>query len=173
MSDRFEYQRNVARKYTPKAILNIGCNEDPAGLGEIPGVINCDAYTNNNGRPYPVDLVFDCTVAPWPLEDDSAEIAIYGDIIEHMFPEELKVCLSETYRVCRRISGTVPYDTRILNDPDYFEKIKDVEKGVVHVHAYTEDELKSILEEAGFTIDHFEVVHYGFVPVGYFFEAHR
>ncbi len=171
--DRFEWQRQVANKYSPKTILNIGCNEDPAMLGQIPGVVNVDAYTGHGGNPYPVDLVFDCTVRPWPLADDSAECAIFGDIIEHLFPEELEACLRECFRVSRNFCATIPRDDRILEDPDYYEKIKDVDKGLVHVHVYEQDEIKQMLNNAGFVVNRFEVVDYGFVPVGYFIEAHR
>ena len=171
--DRFEFQRQVANKYSPKTILNIGCNEDPAHLQAIEGVINCDAYTHNGPNPYPVDLVFDCTVSPWPLEDDSAECAIFGDIIEHMYPEEFEVCLKETNRVARNFCATIPRDHRILEDPLYYEKIKDVDKGVVHVHVYEEEELRNMLAAAGFVVERFDIVDYGFVPVGYLIEARR
>jgi hypothetical protein len=171
--DRFEFQRQVANKYSPGTILNIGCNEDPAGLAAVPGVVNIDAYTNNAGRPYPVDLVFDCTIKPWPLEDASAEVAIFGDIIEHLYPEELEVTLQETFRVAKNFCATIPRDDRILQDPEYYEKIKGVDKGVVHVHVYEETELRMMLGNSGFTVERFDIVDYGFVPVGYLIEARR
>lgn len=171
--DRFEFQRQVANKYSPKTVLNIGCNEDPAHLKQIPGVINCDAYTHYGNSTYPVDIVFDCTQSPWPLEDDSAECAIFGDIIEHLFPEELEACLKETTRVARNFCATIPRDHRILEDPDYYNKIKDVPKGLVHVYVYEQEELTNMLSDAGFKVERFDVVDYGFVPVGYLIEATR
>lgn len=166
--DRFEFQRYVARKYSPQTMLNIGANEDPAQLKSIDGIINCDI------TKYPeVDVVFDCTIDRWPFDDDSAECIIFGDIIEHLYPEEFKACLLESHRVGRNFAATIPRDHRILEDDNYADKIKGTPKGLVHVHVYEPEELKSMLINAGFEVERFDVVDYGFVPVGYLIEAHK
>jgi hypothetical protein len=167
--DRFEFQRQVATKYSPKQILNVGANEDPAFLKSIPGVVNCD-ITDYTGI---IDIVFDCTEKPWPVDDASVECVIFGDIIEHLYPEELEVCLQETFRVANHLAATIPCDRRILDDPEYYTKIKGTPKGLVHVHVYEADEIKRLINNAGFKIERFDVVDYGFVPEGYLIEASR
>lgn len=171
--ERFTFQRECALKYTG-TVLNIGCNDDPASLGSLPTVVNCDAYNRDPiaGYELPVDKVFDCTEDKWPFKDDSVDLVIYGDIIEHMYPDELKRALKETRRVAHNVCATLPYDERIF-DHGYFEAIKDQPKGSVHVFAYKEEQIREIFKEAGFKIIRFEVVDYGFCPIGYFLEATR
>lgn len=171
--ERFSFQRECALKYEG-TILNIGCNEDPASLGTLPNVINCDNFDHNpyNGSKYPVDKVFDCTEDTWPFKDDSVDLVIFGDIIEHMYPDELERALKEARRVARNICATIPCDERIF-DEGYFEAIKDQPKGSVHVFAYKEEHLRKLFKDAGFSIDRLDVVDYGFCPVGYFLEASR
>jgi predicted SAM-dependent methyltransferase len=171
--DRFSFQRECALKYEG-TVLNVGCNEDPASLGTMPNVVNCDNWDHNptTMAKYPVDNVFDCTEDVWPFEDDSVDLVIFGDIIEHFYPEELARALKEARRVARNVCATLPYDERIFDD-GYFEAIKELPKGAVHVFAYKEQHLRDIFRDAGFSINRFDVVDYGFVPMGYFLEASR
>lgn len=172
--DRFRFQREVAAKYTG-TILNVGCNEDPAGLGGMPNVINCDLHTANGDRPYPVDKVFDCAEDIWPFEDNSVDLVVFGDILEHLYPDECLRALKETRRVARNVCATLPRDHRILEIPNYYEQLKKdgVVKGGCHMHVYDLDEITQIFYEAGFKLTHSQVVDYEFVPVGYYIEATR
>lgn len=172
--DRFRFQVECAAKYKG-VVLNIGCNEDPANLGSYENVLNCDAYPQNDttGASYPVDKIFDCTEDRWPFNNNSVDLAIFGDIIEHMYPEELDRALAEAGRVALNVCATIPKDERIHDDPDYFEKIVYLPKGAVHVYAYTTEELDTAFDKAGFKIDRLDLVDYVFCPVGYYIEASR
>lgn len=172
--DRFRFQTEQADKYTG-TILNVGCNTDPASLGARDNVINCDAYTNNLHIPYPVDSVFDCCEDTWPFEDNTCDLVIFGDILEHLFPDECLRALKEARRVSRNVCATLPRDHRILEIPNYYEQLeKDgVVKGGCHMHVYEQDEIKNIFKDAGWKVVDFQVVDYGFVPTGYYIEATR
>lgn len=170
--DRFRFQRECVEKYNG-TVLNIGCCDDPGDLGCYPNVINCDAYTSYEDYIYMVDTIFDCTEDTWPFEDDSVDLALFGDIIEHMYPEELDRALAEAGRVALNVCATLPKDERIHDDPDYLEKIAQIPKGIVHVYAYTTEELESAFDKAGFKIDRLDLVDYVFCPVGYYIEASR
>ncbi len=170
--DRFRFQREQAQKYTGP-VIDIGANLDPGGLRELGNVISCDIGTEWNGQEYPLDYVFDCTVDVWPFEDNYADLVIFGDIIEHFYPDQCLAALKEAHRVADNVCATVPRDHRIAEDPDYAKKIEGTPKGLVHVHVYELDELKAIFDEAGFEFVNAQVVDYGFVPVGYYIEATR
>jgi hypothetical protein len=172
--DRFDFQRQAV-EHSTGVVLNIGCNEDPAHLRDIYSdrVINCDAYEKNDasGQAYPVDAIFDCT-EPWPFRDNSAELVVLGDIVEHLYPDELHVCLDEANRVAEKLCITVPEDHRVEED-GYFDVINDVPKGIVHVHPVTEKYLLDMLRVTGWEIARLLVIDYGFVPVGYLVDAIR
>lgn len=175
-TDRFRFQAECANESCFDGIvLNIGCNTDPAGLGSHPNVLNCDIFDHNydTGQTFPVDHVFDCTADHWPFDDNSVELVILGDIVEHMYPNEFAYCLQECNRVSQKVCITLPLDTRIEEDPDYASKIEGVPKGHVHVHVYREQELRSMLDAAGFRIVIMQPVDYGFVPLGYYILAAR
>ena len=163
---RFDFQRECASEFDGW-VLNVGANDDPANLAALGNVINCDI------RDYPgVDKHFDCTEDRWPFDDDFADLVIFGDIVEHMYPEEFRRALKEAHRVARNLCITLPKDERIF-DPGYFEAIEGQPKGHVHVFAYTPEHLEQILQEEGWEINTLRVVDYVFVPEGYFIEASR
>src|SRR4051812_11108076 len=131
--DRFDFQRGMVELH-PGTVLNVGCNEDPAHLRSRYGdrVVNCDAYLDNNGVPYPIDVMFDCTEDTWPFDDQSVDLVVFGDIIEHFYPDECQRALAEANRVAKAVCITVPEDHRV-KEPGYEDAIKGLEKGVVHV----------------------------------------
>lgn len=147
---RFDFQ-NAAVAHATGVVLNIGCNEDPAGLRERYGskVVNCDleAWDSTMNRPNPVDQVFDATVFPWPFGDDYAHTTILGDILEH-FPYDVMVAvLKEARRVGKELCVTVPKDTRV----DEREMAEKYTPGAYNLHTIivTEELLKKALEESG------------------------
>lgn len=170
--ERFTFQRECAAKYTG-TVLNIGCATDPANLGHLNNVVNCDNFDHSDitGEIFPVDKVFDATDDKWPFKNNSVDLVIFGDVIEHWYPEELRRALKEAARVAKNICATVPRDERIYDDPNYFDLIKDQAKGSCHVFVYSDRVLTEMFEEAGFDITRLDTVDYGFCPVGYFIEA--
>lgn len=168
---RFSFQRECAEKYGGM-ILNIGANDDPGGLRSLHNVLNCDIVEEDEGKELELHHIFDCTVKPWPFRKDSADLVIFGDIVEHLYPDEAKVALLEANRVARNICVTLPKDDRVLAE-GYEDQIKGVRKGKVHVYPYTEEELRELLADTGWEVTNFQVVNYEFVPVGYFIEARK
>lgn len=169
--DRFTWQKQQALSVKGR-VLNLGCNDDPAGLGALPNVVNVDIRDRDPaGYPNAAHEVWDCT-DKWPCVVES-DLVILGDIVEHMYPGEFADCLAECYKWSKAVAITVPKDTRILEDPDYYGKVADQPKGHVHVTVWEEHELHTALIEAGFGITESRRVNYGFVPEGWFIRGER
>lgn len=147
---RFDFQL-AATAHAQGRVLNIGANEDPAGLRARFGtkVINCDlmAYDHGMSRPNVVDKVFDMTEFPWPFEDDYADLVLMGDVLEHMPYDVIVACMKEAHRVGREMCVTVPEDHRI----DEAAATKSWQRGEYNEHTTicTDDLLRRALEEAG------------------------
>ena len=144
---RFDFQ-HASVAHSNGIVLNVGCNEDPAGLRERWGtkVINCDleAWDSTMDRPNPIDMQFDATQFPWPFGDDYADVVILGDILEH-FPFDVMVAvLNEARRVGKHVCITVPTDTRV----DEKEMGEKYTPGSYNLHTIivTEDVLRSALD---------------------------
>lgn len=171
--DRFQYQRRCVEN-TFGIVLNVGCNEDPAGLQATYGsrVINCDIEEFDSyldGRPNRVDEVFDMTKPPWPFRDDYAELVLIGDTLEHLYPEEAEKALREAHRVGRKLAITAPRDGRFMDDG-----VRQSESGYrTHCIEVTEEYLREMLGKTGWEITQLIVTHYGFVPEGYLLVAQR
>ena len=159
---------------TTGIVLNVGANEDPANLKGVDPerVINCDieAHDSYMDRPNKVDVIFDATKKPWPFPSNSAELVVFGDIIEHLYPDEAQAALEEAYRVAQKVCITIPRDNRFETD----------EQGVVekngyrtHCFEWTEEILKQVIYDAGWKILDWQTVDYYFVPEGYFVLAER
>lgn len=147
---RLDFQIAAVGRSPNGIVLNLGCNEDPAGLRQRFGsrVINCDlmAFDEGMNRPNVVDRVFDMTQRPWPFGDDYAALAVFGDVLEH-FPYHVIVdVLKEAHRVAKEICITVPQDERIKADVTYREGAYNE-----HVTVVTYELLKQALADAGWT----------------------
>lgn len=171
-AERFLFQRSCVAQ-TTGICLNVGANEDPAQLKAIDPdrVINCDIEATDSyldGRPNKVDVLFDCT-KPWPFPDDSADLVVFGDIIEHLYPQEALEALREARRVARRMCITVPRDNRFETDE---QGVLQSETGYrTHCYEWTEDRLTMLLAESGWRVSEWQTVDYFFVPEGYFILA--
>jgi hypothetical protein len=174
--DRFVFQRDCVLA-AEGTVLNVGCNADPGGLKSLNQglVVNCDIRDSNpdTGEVYPVDEVFDATTERWPFNDNSCQLVVLGDIVEHLYPHEFAAVLKEARRVAQSVCITVPEDDRMHSDAGYFERLAKSPKGEYHCYVVTEDYLITTLETYGFSIDRLDVVDYGFVPRGYYVLATR
>lgn len=172
--DRFNFQRNCVLE-TEGLVLNIGANEDPAGLKALgpDRVINCDIEEFDSfldGRPNRVDKVFDAR-QPWPFRDDEAELVVLGDILEHLHPDEAEAVLLEANRVAEKVCITVPEDNRFEHDE---QGVLEADSGYrTHCHVVTKDYLESLLLSTGWEIWDWHTVDYHFVERGYFVLAGR
>jgi hypothetical protein len=171
--DRFAFQRQVVADSTG-VVLNVGANEDPAHLKAFDPdrVVNCDIedWDSHMNRPNYVDKLFDAAKERWPFEDDSAELVVFGDILEHLKPADCSAVLNEARRVAERLCITVPREVR----PEIFEQTPpDGNPYMFHQVEVTEDYLRGKLQEAGWSVDEWLTVDYGFVPEGYLVTARR
>lgn len=176
--ERFNFQRNCVLEALdePGAIvLNVGSNEDPAGLKALDTdrVINCDLEEFDSfldGRPNRVDRVFDAR-GEWPFASDTAELVVLGDILEHLHPDEAEAVLLEANRVAKHLCITVPEDDRFTYDE---QGVLESDTGYrTHCQIVTKEYLENILLDTGWTITDWHTVDYGFVPRGYFVSAER
>jgi predicted SAM-dependent methyltransferase len=169
--ERFTFQRSCVAQ-TTGIVLNVGANEDPANLKGIDPdrVINCDIEQTDSylNRPNKVDVLFDAK-EKWPFEADYAELVVFGDILEHFYPEEALAAMKEAHRVSEKVCVTVPSDGRFKENNDVEER-----NGYrTHCFQWTEKTMTMLLEESGFEIVTWRTVDYGFVPEGYFVLAER
>lgn len=166
-AERFGFQRNCLAN-TTGIVLNVGCDEDPARLKSIAPdrVINCDINTYNEHmqRPNLIDVVMDVR-EPWPFPDNFAELTIFGDILEHLYPSEAVGALSEARRVSSKLCLTVPEDSRWEEDG----VATDAQGGRTHCTTWDEEHVCMLLEESGWlNVEEWRTVDYGFVPRGFF-----
>lgn len=168
---RFQFQRGAVR-HTKGHVLNVGSKEDPANLKHDfgPRVLNCDAVRidHANSQPIEVDYVFDCTET-WPFHDDSAELVVFGDILEHLTYEGIAAALREAARCARLLCITVPRDERITEE--------SAGKSGLHVHRtlMSDDLLRELLTQNGWKPYAALEMDWETVPPlrGYGIEAHR
>jgi len=151
---RYDFHVACVRKH-PGRVLNVGCNEDPSQLRVTFGnrVVNCDrsGWDEHMNRPNAVDRIFDALEFPWPFEDDSAELVVLGDILEH-FPAERSIeVLREARRIADYVCVTVPEDTRI--DEAQAHKEWDAAAYNLHTTVVTRNVLESILAASGWEAD--------------------
>lgn len=177
---RLDFQ-HAACAHSTGLVLNVGANEDPAGIRQRFGsrVINCDieAWDATMGRPNVVDKLFDANVFPWPFADDYAEVVILGDILEHFPFERMVLILKEARRVATELCVTIPEDTRV----NEAQAGKDWEVGKYNLHTIvaTEAVVRDALAQSGWKSYIFLKTEWGFsddkgVPIeGYCLMAHR
>ena len=188
-ADRFSFQRNCVID-AEGFILNVGANEDPAGLRALAPerVLNCDIEEVDSylGRPNRVDRVFDARET-WPFVDDFAGLVVLGDILEHLYEEETEAVLREARRVSDKVCITVPEDDRFLHEDQPDVEVRDggiiekVTRGVLesesgyrtHCQVVTKEYLEDLLDRTGWEPVEWEIVDYGFVPRGHFVLAER
>ena len=170
---RFAWQREIVSR-TPGLVLNVGCNEDPAGLKDVrpDDVINVDieAVDSALNRPNRVDVLLDVTRDTWPWDDDEAELVVLGDIVEHLLPAEAKSMLREAKRVGKMIAITVPEDAR---EEILTQQAPESNPYAFHRTIVTEDYLRELLRITGWHPVEWHTVNYEFVPRGYFVLAER
>lgn len=149
---RYDFQIQACEEH-PGAVLNIGCNEDPANLKARFGdrVINCDleAWDHHMDRANRADVVFNCLDVPWPFEERAAELVIFGDILEHFTEPAMEHVLAEAKRVASRVAITVPEDTRI--DPVHQHEVWAPGDYNLHTTVVTRDLLAEVLLNTGWT----------------------
>lgn len=177
---RFTYQQMRVRE-TDGKVLNVGCNTDPANLKLIfpdrvtnADLFDYDAYLEER---LPVDLTFDVRW-DWPIEDDTYETVILGDILEHLPYESVIHVLGEAWRVARRVIITVPSDPRLgpgWNDDGTRkpEAERNDAPGSFHVIHIQEADLRTWLDETGWRVVDWRTVPYQLCDEGYFVEAAR
>lgn len=161
---RFDFQRECVAQ-TTGLVLNVGAKEDPGRLMEHFGrrVVNCDISVT---REYDDSVragrqVFDCTDV-WPWETDSAQMVVFGDILEHLEPARMAAALAEAARVAHQLCVTVPVDDRPKDSRDPW-----------HITVVTEEMLRGALMSSGWDVKTWREVDYNFVPQGFFVLAER
>lgn len=161
---RFGFQRGCVAQ-TTGLVLNVGAFDDPGRLRELYGlrVLNCDLYhaSEPDKTVRPPSQRFDCR-EPWPWPDNSVQMVVLGDIIEHLVPDKILVALKEAARVATQLCVTAPEDDRPpeSGDPN-------------HITVVTEDMLRNALDAAGWVVKTWQEVDYRFVPRGFFVLAER
>ena len=153
---RYDFQTACTKDAIQRGlVLNVGCNEDPAELRKSfgPRVVNCDreGYDQHMNRPNVVDRIFDCLEFPWPFDDDSAEMVLFGDILEHFPVEQSVAALTEARRIANTVCVTVPEDIRI----DEAAEHEKWQHGVYNLHTtiITRDVLQELFDRSGWELD--------------------
>lgn len=170
ISQRIKYQQMFAEG----KIVNIGCGEDPAGFGEHAVHVDLDVYNHPN--------FVQADAHNLPFKDDEFDTAILGDILEHaedpvkMLSEAGRVAkkvVATVYEEWRLRGDKEAQIQKFYSDekklgfdnhidylrslPDFKDKIVEViDDHVVshhpHLHMFTEDGLKEIIDKAGLEV---------------------
>lgn len=160
---RYDFQIEVCETHQGR-VLNIGCNEDPADLRARFGsrIVNCDmeSWDHHMNRANRVDEVFNCLDVPWPFPAQSAEVVLFGDILEHFTENAMKRVLLEAARVGTVLAVTVPEDTRI--DEQHQHEVWNVDDYNLHTTIVTRPLLERVLEETGWVPTRFVEGAWGF-----------
>lgn len=103
----------LTRLLAPPMRVNLGC-----GANRRRGWLNVDAYSAASP-----DLVFDLTVAPWPLPDNSVGEVELSHVLEHL-GDRFEIAIKELYRVCMpnaRVRIKIPHPRHdwFLADPTH------------------------------------------------------
>lgn len=167
--NRFRFQRACVEK-TQGRVLNIGSKEDPALLKSYGAerVLNCDITTwdSDYQRRISIDVVMDCREW-WPFEDKSAEMVVFGDILEHLYLDEAIFALEEAIRVADKLCITVPGWADKHRREHGGEQWVAPEGNRGHCIDWSEALLRSVLEKIGWEIIEFHTIDYEIVPEGY------
>lgn len=138
MSRRIQFQNEWVSQ-TTGLIANIGCGEDPLNIsGQAPDrVINLDLNVWN------VPNFIQCDAHHLPLKDDAVELALLGDVLEHVV-EPLDI-LKEAKRISKRIVATVFEDFRLPSPGRHIEYGQQSLVDSVHEHGFesSEESLKT------------------------------
>jgi hypothetical protein len=161
---RFDFQQQIVEQelsFGEDLILNVGCNTDPGNLKDLSPdvVVNCDLFAHDQvlDRPNRVDVLFDAAAERWPFDDGAAGLVVLGDILEHLKQTEILFALREARRVSRRLCVTVPCDDRESN----CDAVADgMPRGAVHRTIVTEELLRHLLAETGWTVTEWQEVEY-------------
>jgi len=155
-------------------ILNVGCDSDPAGFRELRGAVNLDAISHHPALHFdtPLDVLHDIRN---PLPDDLKgrfDTVIFGDVIEHMTPEDGAKSLHNMKAALKpggRLVITCPHDFRDHDavkkyhaehglPPDDYEYVAGVTAGHRPV---TPMELVKMIESCGYGIKVWSQLEYG------------
>jgi len=159
-------QRAIRYFGSERVSVNFGCGEDKRQ----------DAVNIDVRREVKPDIVWDLEQFPYPLPDDTFELAIWKDSLEHLSWRVVREALKETYRILKD-NGLVYIQTpdleaiakKIVLNPEFrYGDIRQPEAigfwvygrqdswGGVHKSGFTIPTLKKLLEEVGFEVEKIE-----------------
>jgi SAM-dependent methyltransferase len=116
----YEFQRKMVRRLGGK-VLNAACADDPAHLGDI-GATNLDIQTleGHTGHDFSKCKNFvHGSVLKMPFPDESYDVVVLGEFIEHCKMEKAVEALLECRRVVKsggHIVLTFPLDARSVDE---------------------------------------------------------
>jgi SAM-dependent methyltransferase len=149
--DQFGFQR----LYSHGRILNVGCNTDGGGLGNM-GAVNLDLATIDNlGQAMPVHVIADARALPFR---NCFDTVVLGEILEHMEAPDAIAALTQGALALRpggRLVVTMPHDVRREDGTLEIPEQEFYTEGVYayHYRCIGWEELVSWVAAAGCQID--------------------
>lgn len=157
-----EFRYKYARKFMKGGtILDIGCGNGRS-LGflndfKIVGV-NCEDDYTNDAREYNKEYknmkFFTMKVPPLKFKADMFDNVILSEVFEHLPVKDAPNVIKEIYRVLKK-GGILYLTTPNANNQHnkfHFYKNEQLYDSNIHQKEYTPEELKEIVEKAGFKI---------------------
>lgn len=173
--NQYEYQRAKVAQCEGR-VLNAACKEDPARLGRDFDAVNLDieSYDPHTGTKYEnLPNFVQASVYELPFEDESFDMIVLGEFIEHCNETAVRDALLSLKRVLKndgRLVMTYPYDDRPREVQHSADKLVvwDEKYGITswHQSVWTDDLLLPILDQTGFDRVSVDVLCYGFCPEG-------
>lgn len=109
--NRMVFQRLHAKKFQGR-VVNIGSGTDPAKLKRNCGAVNVDLHEVDQVTEFANEVDVLADARSLPFADDSFDLAVIGDVLEHMLDPDAIACLREARRVAHMVVITIPEDNR-------------------------------------------------------------
>lgn len=131
-----QFQRAFVRRFGGKC-LNIGCQHDHVGLGDL-GAINLD-YESEDARGIKYDKVKNFVrgdARKLQFEDETFDVCVLGEFLEHCTEDAAAEVVAEARRVLKqggKLVMTIPLDGT-FSDPISFPTGGEISPGITLFH---------------------------------------
>ncbi len=153
-----------------ESFLDVGCGTgeylqwaQSVTSGEVHGCDLAEEYCRRAAETAPGAIVRQCTASSLPYEDQSVDVVMCSEVIEHIPYEEQAAVVSELLRVARRhVVITTPNRrsaVRRLGELVSAEGVRRLDEEVGHIALLTAGELRGLVSQPGFLVQPVKYQH--------------
>ena len=153
-----------------ESFLDVGCGTgeylswaQSITNGEVHGCDLAEEYCRRAGETAPNAIVRQCTASSLPYEDQSIDVVMCSEVIEHIPYEEQASVVAELLRVARHhVVLTTPNRrsaVRRLGELVSAEGVRRLDDEVGHIALLTAKELRGLVSQPGFLVQPVQYQH--------------